>query len=258
MFLVTAPSHLFFAVVAYNFVFYYKCWAFLEIYLATFSSWWFSWLQAFDEAISELDTLSEESYKDSTLIMQLLRDNLTLWTSDITVLSISRTHPFLLVFFKTRPRSWTIVTNVLLASGGHCRGGDQGGAQGRGAVKNVLRTPWHSVWYCLLALHRVVDHVLAVLWLFRGLPICDVARIGCGHRFHGDCSLDWLGGGEPLLKCWWWQFVFWICLAVYCDCSCVNLWHLLQFFFVVRLWVLTQAMAFGLAQWDGLFILVPG
>ncbi|RRT74298.1 hypothetical protein B296_00024211 [Ensete ventricosum] len=39
--------------------------------------------EAFDEAISELDTLSEESYKDSTLIMQLLRDNLTLWTSDI-------------------------------------------------------------------------------------------------------------------------------------------------------------------------------
>ncbi|KAK7401920.1 hypothetical protein VNO78_13789 [Psophocarpus tetragonolobus] len=39
--------------------------------------------QAFDEAISELDTLNEESYKDSTLIMQLLRDNLNLWTSDI-------------------------------------------------------------------------------------------------------------------------------------------------------------------------------
>ncbi|WOL08838.1 GF14 protein [Canna indica] len=39
--------------------------------------------QAFDEAISELDTLSEESYRDSTLIMQLLRDNLTIWTSDI-------------------------------------------------------------------------------------------------------------------------------------------------------------------------------
>lgn len=38
--------------------------------------------KAFDDAIAELDTLSEESYKDSTLIMQLLRDNLTLWTSD--------------------------------------------------------------------------------------------------------------------------------------------------------------------------------
>jgi 14-3-3 protein epsilon len=39
--------------------------------------------QAFDEAVAELDSLDEESYKDSTLIMQLLRDNLTLWTSDM-------------------------------------------------------------------------------------------------------------------------------------------------------------------------------
>jgi len=36
---------------------------------------------AFDEAISKLDKLEEVDYKDSTLIMQLLRDNLTLWTS---------------------------------------------------------------------------------------------------------------------------------------------------------------------------------
>ena len=38
--------------------------------------------KAFDEAIAELDQLKEDSYKDSTLIMQLLRDNLTLWTSE--------------------------------------------------------------------------------------------------------------------------------------------------------------------------------
>ena len=38
--------------------------------------------QAFEDAIAELDNVSEDSYKDSTLIMQLLRDNLTLWTSD--------------------------------------------------------------------------------------------------------------------------------------------------------------------------------
>jgi len=38
--------------------------------------------EAFEDAIQELDNVSEDSYKDSTLIMQLLRDNLTLWTSD--------------------------------------------------------------------------------------------------------------------------------------------------------------------------------
>ena len=30
-------------------------------------------------SISQLDTLSEDSYKESTLLMQQLRDNLTLW-----------------------------------------------------------------------------------------------------------------------------------------------------------------------------------
>lgn len=39
--------------------------------------------QAFDDAIAELDSLSEESYRDSTLIMQLLRDNLTFWQNDL-------------------------------------------------------------------------------------------------------------------------------------------------------------------------------
>merc|ERR1712193_492070 len=37
---------------------------------------------AFEDAIAELDNVAEGSYKDSTLIMQLLRDNLTLWTSE--------------------------------------------------------------------------------------------------------------------------------------------------------------------------------
>lgn len=39
--------------------------------------------QAFDDAIEKLEHLTDESYKDSTLIMQLLRDNITLWTSNI-------------------------------------------------------------------------------------------------------------------------------------------------------------------------------
>jgi 14-3-3 protein beta/theta/zeta len=38
---------------------------------------------AFDDAIAQIDNLQEDSYKDSTLIMQLLRDNLTLWTSEV-------------------------------------------------------------------------------------------------------------------------------------------------------------------------------
>lgn len=39
--------------------------------------------QAFDNAIADLDGLEEEEYRDSATIMQLLRDNLTLWTSDL-------------------------------------------------------------------------------------------------------------------------------------------------------------------------------
>ena len=34
---------------------------------------------AFEQAIAQLDSVEEASYKDTTLIMQLLRDNLILW-----------------------------------------------------------------------------------------------------------------------------------------------------------------------------------
>lgn len=39
--------------------------------------------QAFDEAIADLDSVQDCYYKDATLIMQLLRDNLLLWTSEL-------------------------------------------------------------------------------------------------------------------------------------------------------------------------------
>mmetsp|Transcript_13523 Transcript_13523/g.15483 ORF Transcript_13523/g.15483 Transcript_13523/m.15483 type:complete len:250 (+) Transcript_13523:31-780(+) len=39
--------------------------------------------KAFDDAIADLESLEEEKYKDSTTIMQLLRDNITLWTNDL-------------------------------------------------------------------------------------------------------------------------------------------------------------------------------
>jgi|Transcript_15441 14-3-3 protein epsilon len=38
---------------------------------------------AFDDAMGVMDNLDEDQYKDSAQIMQLLRDNLTLWTSDM-------------------------------------------------------------------------------------------------------------------------------------------------------------------------------
>ena len=39
--------------------------------------------QAFDDAIAEIEKIEEEDYKDSTTIMQLIRDNLTLWTTEL-------------------------------------------------------------------------------------------------------------------------------------------------------------------------------
>lgn len=38
--------------------------------------------EAFDDAVSKIGSLPEERYKDTTLIMQLLRDNLAIWTTE--------------------------------------------------------------------------------------------------------------------------------------------------------------------------------
>jgi len=38
---------------------------------------------AFDDAIGEIEELGDDEYKDSTTIMQLIRDNLTLWSSEL-------------------------------------------------------------------------------------------------------------------------------------------------------------------------------
>lgn len=37
----------------------------------------------FDSAINDIDELTDDEYKDATTIMQLIRDNLTLWASEV-------------------------------------------------------------------------------------------------------------------------------------------------------------------------------
>jgi 14-3-3 protein epsilon len=37
--------------------------------------------QAFDDAVAELDILADDTHKESTMILQLLRDNLAMWTA---------------------------------------------------------------------------------------------------------------------------------------------------------------------------------
>lgn len=38
---------------------------------------------AFDDAIADIENIQDVNYKDSTTIMQLMKDNLTLWTSEL-------------------------------------------------------------------------------------------------------------------------------------------------------------------------------
>lgn len=40
--------------------------------------------ETFNKALEVLDSIPEDEYKDSTLILQLLRDNLTLWSPEAT------------------------------------------------------------------------------------------------------------------------------------------------------------------------------
>jgi hypothetical protein len=40
--------------------------------------------QAFDEATTEINSTGMDGYNDSTLMMQLLNDNLALWKSELT------------------------------------------------------------------------------------------------------------------------------------------------------------------------------
>ena len=70
-------------------------------------------LQAFDDAISQLDTLNSDSYKDSTLIMQLLRDNLTVSVSSSShVCCLSYSHCISLLIWL----SFTLLNNMVLKS----------------------------------------------------------------------------------------------------------------------------------------------
>ena len=73
--------------------------------------------QAFDDALAELDTLSEENYKDSTLIMKLLCDNLTLWTFGFAVFRLVA--HFCIAISYTASQLFALVDNLLDAEDGY-------------------------------------------------------------------------------------------------------------------------------------------
>lgn len=39
--------------------------------------------KSFDDAIYDIENIADKNYKDSTTIMQLMRDNLNLWASEL-------------------------------------------------------------------------------------------------------------------------------------------------------------------------------
>ncbi|KAM0695048.1 hypothetical protein Q7P36_005404 [Cladosporium allicinum] len=85
--------------------------------------------QAFDDAIVELDSLSEDSYPDSTLIMQLLRDNLTLRA---TASSMHRKKAPAMALQQKTPWPWACACQqqnfaAVDAGGGYQQQGGQGG-----------------------------------------------------------------------------------------------------------------------------------
>lgn len=79
--------------------------------------------KAFEESMAELDNLSEEDYKDSTVVMQVIKDNLSLWTADLLEeegknIELTPSLLLVLVFFRYIYCLFQFASSVLLSSGG--------------------------------------------------------------------------------------------------------------------------------------------
>jgi hypothetical protein len=125
--------------------------------------------QAFDDAIAELDTLSEESYKDSTLIMQLLRDNLTLWTSDMQDSGTLSSSTFNLHFLAGLQRNQIRKMRLRL----------QATTRGSPLPFSFFRSLYLVAHYYLASVRRLIVWVLDTSFAFPHLP----------HRLISVCSL---------------------------------------------------------------------
>ena len=72
--------------------------------------------KAFDNAIADLDTLEEDEYRDSATIMQLLRDNLTLWTSDINDVAREATDKVWACLYLLHPLTLDLIASLRIKS----------------------------------------------------------------------------------------------------------------------------------------------